>query len=279
MSRGIRPVAPYRIIIARCLLLAALLSLILRAVSGLLPGQLCGPVLTAYHYDISMWLYRLSGLYRLPGNGRTGWLFEALLFGFGLLALRSPEWRGYIIAFTLLFFVMALHFNYFLTHGSHYLAGFVWILPVLWLRSDAAFEWGWEGTRYFTCWVFFWAFLMKAWHGALWQWDAGEITTRQNLALYLFQNGGTSTAAFYRWMLAHPWLLNAGHKLVALAEGAFFIGFFTKRRDVLLIVLMIFIQLSIYLFADVFFIELMVLALPLLPLRFWVAVASRKMAR
>ena len=227
-------------------------------------------MLTHFHYDLTLWVYKLSGLaYLVAQLPWTAHLFTALLFISGLLAYWFPLQRRFTILFTLLFFLLSLNFSFYLTHGSHYLAGFVWLLCCLWLRKDERFILLWEGMRYYTCWIYGMAFLLKVIGGAFFQWNAGLFSCQENLAGYLHQNPDTATAHLYYQLFQHPYVLNIGHKIVCLLEGAFLIGFFTKRWDKWLIVSMFVIHISTYLFADVFFAELMILALTLIPINGW----------
>lgn len=268
--KGIRPLADYRVLISRCVIGSCLLFLALRGLCGLLPHQLQQPVLTSFHYDLTMWVYKLSGLSHLVAQDpATSRLFTALLFVSGGFAFWFPLQRRFIVPFTLLFLLTAINFNFYLTHNSHYLAGAVWLLFTFWPKKDESFNLLWEGLRYYTCWIYGVAFIWKVVYGAFFQWDAGVLSCRENLAGYLYQNPETGTAHFYYYMLGHPVWLNLGHKLVCLAEGTFLLGFFTKRFDRLLIALMFLIHISTYLFADVFFAELMILAFTLVPSKTW----------
>jgi hypothetical protein len=270
MSSGIRPLAPYRVVISRTLIGLCLFFLVWRGLSGLLPHQLQQPVLTSFHYDITMWLYKLSGLaYLVAQQPQTSVLFTILLFATGVLSWWFPLQRRFTIPFTFLFFLLAVNFNFYLTHNSHYLAGFVWLLFCLWPSKEEHFALFWDGLRYYACWIYGGAFVWKLLYGAFFQWDAGVLSCRENLAGYLFQNPETMTAHFYYWMFDHPILLNLGHKMVCLAEGAFLLGFFTRRFDKHLILMLFLIHLSTWLFADVFFAELMILGLTFIPVNAW----------
>ena len=269
-SKGIRPLGVYRVLISRVLISCCLFFLCWRGWSGLLPHQLQQPVLTNFHYDLAMWVYKLSGLAYIVGQDPiSSKIFTCTLFTTGILSFVFPLQRRFTVPFTLFFFLLSLNFNFFLTHNSHYLAGFVWMLFVLWPTKDEHFAALWDGLRYFACWIYGIAFVWKLVHGAFFQWDAGLLSARENMAGYLYQNPATITANLYYWMMDNPVTLNLGHKIVCLLEGAFIIGFFTKKFDKKLIVFMLLIHISTFLFADVFFLELMILALTFLPVGFW----------
>lgn len=270
MSKGIRPIAVYRVAISRALIGLCLFFLAWRGMSGILPCQLAQPVLTSFHYDITMWVYKLSGLaYLVAQQPVTSQLFMLLLFITGILSFCFPLQRRFTVPFSLLFFLLAINFNFYLTHNSHYLSGFVWLLCCLWCGKDEHFAVLWDGLRYYACWIYGGAFVWKLLYGAFFQWDAGVLSCKENLAGYLYQNPETFTAHFYYWMFDHPALLNTGHKIICLAEGLFLLGFFTKKLDKWLIGMLFLIHLSTWIFSDVFFAELMILGLTFVPADSW----------
>jgi hypothetical protein len=195
--------------------------------------------------------------------------FSLLVITMCLLAIVFPLKRSVTISFTFLYFLLAVIFNSYLCHGSHYLAGMVLLSVTFWPRKDENFDLLWEAMRYYACWIYGSAFLWKVGMGGFFQWDAGALTFKSNLAAYLYQNPGTQISHVYYFFIQHPFFLNIGHKIVTIIEGLMLIGFFTKRYDVLLIVLSLATFFSIYIFSDVFFIELQVTIFALLPERFW----------
>jgi len=262
--------APYRAAITRSVLAFYLLSLLWRGYSHLLPGQLQQPVLSKLHYDLSFWAVRLSGIDGwLVQHTWAGSLFGWILITLCVLSMIFIRRRGYIIPFSMGFFLLAVVYNMYLCHSAHYLGGMVILSVAFWPRRDENFELLWDGMRYYACWVYGTAFLWKVAIGSMFQWEAGTLTFKANLAEYLLHNPDNTLAHIYYFFLQHQWLLNVGHKVVYLAEGAFLIGFFTRKYDTLLIVLAFFIFISIYLFSDVFFAELLVIIFPLIPAKGW----------
>lgn len=272
----IRPTAKFRVLISRAVIGCMLTFLLLRWFSGLLPHQLLSPRLTGRNFDFTQWFLKLTGIAQATVTG--GWtskVFILILSLTGILAFLFPLQRRFVWPFTMLFFVLAVVTNIYLTHNAHYLAGAVWLSFCLWPKRDENFEILWEGARYYTCFVYAAAALWKVWGGAALQWDNGFLVAKANLSGYLFLNPETSMAQVYYWFFDHPWLLNLGQKVILLAEGILIVGFFTKKYDGWLIGLLFFIHLGTYLFADVFFAELLILALPLLSLHFWKRIWER----
>lgn len=272
----VRHIAPYRVLITRAVLLYYVLFILLRWYSHLLPAQLLDPSLTKMHYDLSFWLFRLSGLDgALVHNAIGTALFSIAIVGLCILSLLFPLRRGFIISFSLVYFLMALTSNIYLCHSAHYLGCMVWLSVAFWASSDDNFDLMWEGMRYYCCWIYASAFIWKVVNGSFFQWDAGILTFKMNLAEYLYHNPDTAMAHFYYYFIQHPLFVNIGHKIVALAEGLFIIGFFTKKYDKILIITALLIFVSLYIFSDVFFAELLALIFPLVSINGWKKLAGK----
>jgi|GEM_PF-1014754 len=271
MSKGtILLLARYRLLISRMVLGYAFLFLLVRWAEHLLPYQLLQPPMARTGYDMTAWFFKLSGLsWWLVENPLGAKAFTVLLLLSGLLAFCFPKERWFVIPFSIFYFFYSVCFNLYLTHAAHLNAMMVWALFACWPRKDTDFAWLWLGFRYYACWAFGSTFLMKLVNGAFWQWDFGLLATQANQADFLFHFPDTWQADVYSWLFRHPFLLNLGAKILMLAEGCFIIGFFTRGADRLLLVLAFFILLLTFLFAEVFFAEMLVMVLAFFPLRWW----------
>lgn len=275
---GISGYGPYRKTITRTVVAFCLLMLAWRGFGHILPHQLMSPPLVHSGYDLAYWLIRLSHLDQLLIQDQTGaYVFTILIFSsLGLLFLY-PLNRLIAASAAALYFLYTVCFHLYLTHTLHYQAGMVLMLFAFTARKDS-FDLWWETMRYFACFAFFTAFCWKLVYGSFFQWDFGVLSMKQNLAGYLLHYPDTGMAQLYYFFITNPWIPDLGHKLVVLAEGLFLVGFFTRRADRLLIGLQLFIFLSIYLFADVFFAELLVLVLPFLTNDTWKRFSFRRKA-
>jgi hypothetical protein len=142
------------------------------------------------------------------------------------------------------------------------------VLLPFWIANNYKFALAWEGMRFFTCFIYVMAFVWKAFIGnSFYYMQQGVNSFKANLVDYMFLNPDHMMTWMYRWCLTHPWILNAGEKIVIIMEGIMVIGFFTKRYDRFLIWVPVFIHVATYFFSDVFFIELLVVDLSFLSLR------------
>jgi hypothetical protein len=257
--KTIRPLAPYRVLITRIVLIYFLTSLLWRGYSYLLPYQLKDPVFTKINYDPSFWILRYSGFQNLLVNNAWGsFIFSILLILICCYCIIYPRKIISIIIFSIMIYIYGVLFNLNLTHSTHLLAGMTIITFCFWSEKDENFEILWDFARYYTCWLYSSAFLWKIINGSIFQSNHGYEVFKRNLSWYIFQNENLLTR-FYKEFLMAPDILNIGAKVIFLIEGIFIIGFFTKKYDNILILSIIIIHLSTYLFVDVLFFELGIL--------------------
>ncbi len=260
----------YRNIITRTVMIFILICLIQRYYGHVLPFQLQSPIVTKAYYDLSYWIFKLLDIQFFVMNDPTySILFGILLFLSCIVLIIIPDNYGFAIMFTILIFLMSININLYIGHSMHYLGTMVIVPIAFWARSKRSFALLWEGVRYYACWVYASAFIWKIVLGAFWQWDAGVLTFKNNFATFLYLNPTGYLTDVYYWFLDYPALLNIGHKIVLLAESVFIIGFFTKKMDRWLILAALFIFLTTLFFADVFFIENLIIIFTFVSVHTW----------
>lgn len=266
----------YRIVTGRLFYGYVLLWLIIRACSHILPVQLQQPVLSKVMYDPALWFFKYTGIAALLASGNV-WsvAFTILLFAVTFILVLRPASKALPVIFTACIFAMNITTNIYLTHSMHYLAAVTIFSVAFWPRNADTFSLLWQGARYYACWLYGSAFLWKLLLGAFWQWDAGVISAKANLATTIFLNPDTTLSHCYYFFLQHEYLLNIGQKLVVMAEGVFLAGFFTRKYDKLLIWLAIFIFASTVIFSDVFFAEQLVILTAFLHEKNWSYISLR----
>lgn len=247
-----------------------LFFLVWRTFNHLLPCQLQNPPIVWVGNSLAGALYKYYGLYHgLVGSAVGSALFTGLLFASTVAALLRPLHRvpAYLGAasWTLYAILSSAH----LGHNAHLLAVPVVFSLVFLPRKNAAFHLLWEGMRYYVCFVYASSLYWKLLKGAAFQSDFGLFSFRANLADYLLLNPETLRAHCYYFFLQHPLLLNAGAKLVFLMQGAFAIGFFTRKYDRFLLLFSLLIPVTTFLFADTLFLESSCAALVFFGEKYW----------
>lgn len=166
-----------------------------------------------------------------------------------------------------IFYLYGLYGN--ITHFQHPLIGGFWIQVAFWATKDSIFDILWNCVRYYSCWTFGSAGTWKFINGAIFQNDFGIAAFKSNYAWYLYQNPDTNRAGIYKFFLKHPDLLNYGSIFIFIMEISMLIGFFTKKFDTVLFWVWWFILINLFIFADVNFLPLGILSLPLLHDKWW----------
>ncbi len=250
-----------RIVISRLVFGFMFIFLLFRFLLYITPSHLLQPSLFILNFDFSYWAYKFSGFTDLIIYNQTGAvLFDSCLFLFCFLSILFPFKQIFVVPFGFLFLIYAITYNTFIVHHSHPLAIMMLITIPFWAKKNESWKLLWEGMRYYICYIYAMSFIWKVILGnAFWDWDQGIITTKYNLVEYIYHNPDSMMTSIYKFFITHSQLLNAGNTLVILLEGLMVIGFFTKKYDRYLIWLPVIIHLSTYFFADVFFIEWLVL--------------------
>lgn len=257
-------------LIKRCVLLFFLASLVYRGFSHTLSFQMDAPAFRISGNDLLIWLYNLSGLnYFIFENYTYSLIFNALLFGFWLLAFSFIRKKGFAIVFYFLFLLYALGFNANIGFTSSYLKGLIIIGFIFFINKSVNFELMWDALRYYACWLYFSAFVLKFLNRAIFMPRFGEMTFKDNMSWYIYLNPNSILTDIYLFFIKNSWMLNIGDKIVFLFEGLFVIGFLTKKYDRFLGWGIVGLHLFLYFFSDTLFAEIFVLALPFISVKSW----------
>ena len=255
-----------RITLTRLVTGTILFFLTLRLAEHAMLSGLQSPPLFTVEVDFTYWLFRESGI---PGwimqHRAVAIIFDISLFFSGLLSFALPLNRKILAIFALLLFCYAMIFDMYATHHLAQVYGLMVVMLPFLVGNNDKFTLAWEGMRYFTCFIYFMAFIWKTCIGnSFYYLQQGASTVKNNLVDYLSLNPGSGMTHIYEWFLRHDWLLNAGEKGLVLLEGIMVAGFFTKKYDRWLIWVPVVIHVMTYFFSDVFFIELLVVDLSFL---------------
>lgn len=207
------------------------------------------------------WSFNYFGLREILYQSYIGGLiFSILIVVFNVLAIIYTKNRWFIAVFAILFFIYALGYNIHLTHSSHTFSGVI-LLPFCFLFINKSnFDLFWEAYRYYVCWIYLSAFLMKLYFGAFFQFNFGELTFKENIAWLMYMYPESWRVALSSFFIRNPFLLIIGYYIMIPLEGFFGLGFFTKKMDKYFLLLIPFIHLVFYFFIDVVFFEQILLS-------------------
>jgi hypothetical protein len=239
--------------------------------AGMSVFQLHGPVLRFAYVDPLYWvLHALAIPDTIVGSPVIALLFDAALLITSVLIARFPAGRK---RYWLFFALYGLYFAIINTYGAHHAHPKVGILLVsaVFLFPLRHFRFAWEAARYYAAFLFFDAFLWKAWRGTLVDADQGILIIRHNYTGLLAWRPDSLLAHVYSFFLRQPLFVNILYKVGVLCEGAFLIAFFTKRFDRLFGRLVILLPLGFLAYAEAYFFEMWVMAL-----LFWIKPIAQK---
>jgi hypothetical protein len=226
------------------------------------------PVLYQTDFDYTYWLYHLTGIPQLlTANIPMAWIFDIWLLSFTLYCWASSGRRRWaVLCCAAGWSLYGLTYNSYSDHHNVSVIG-VMVLPYAFLvRKENKFRLIWDGFRYFYLYLFAGAFVHKAvLSHALFYLPNGAEFIKTNQALFMVQHPDSLFTSLYTWVITHPVVAYVGFLAMILLQGCMIIGFFTKRWDRRLFWIPILFHTVNLLFIDVFFYELLILDLTLLP--------------
>lgn len=220
--------------------------------NGLLLYQL-QPSFFYTRQDLFTWLFMQTGLHQQLLHNQNGWLLADLLFYsiplIYFFVYRYKKSIASIVAIIMLLINWIYVQCYTLYPANSIEAHIAWLLfPVLFIpKKEKTFVLLFEGLRYFF--LFFFA------SAAVWKFVQGGIFNISEMSgVLLFQHNQLLTNSPGYWqtnmlyyLIEHTWVSYSLYLSATLLEAIFIIGFFTKKYDRLLVLLVI-----IFLIADMF---------------------------
>lgn len=269
-------IARFRPLITRIAISLCLLSLAARAFYHDLSTQLVAPPLFRVDYNVTYWLLKNSFLDNvIIYNNTFSLLFRVLLFTVGIALVIFPLQRWLAILFAVLYFFEVNLLCIHVCFTPHVLGGFVIIVWAFCVRSDRSFSQWWQALRYYSCFIFFSAFLWKLSSGALTDMSHGIAFTQEHYAQFLYHYPNSWFGAVIQTCLQHPAMIAIVEKILFFSQAVFCIGFFTTKYDGLLIFCMTLFLFSISFAGAYFFYELAILMMTFIPAAKYTPIVGR----
>jgi len=245
---------------ANVLLGSTLAVLLWRFASGALLSQIgSNPVI----FNDREWMYQLfiaSGIPALLTSGSiVSALFDVVLVSLPILFLVTlrPIWA---ILFTIIFSLYFLTFNVVTGHHYHGLVGVLVItIPFWFVNNQERFALMLDGSRYYLLYIFSSAAMWKILRGsAFYPLQLTNILKAQQLDL-LLQHPDSFKAVIVRYLIAHPDVSHMLLLLVVAIQLSFAVGFFTRKADKFLLLLLLLFFTGNYFVMGIFSFELIVM--------------------
>ena len=246
----------------------ALLIFLHRWLTHTLVFQMHAPQVFSTGFDYTYWFYQASGFPRyfvdLPAGA---FLFDTLLLLSTLYCFFTAgrKWPA-VLCCAGCWTLYALTYNHYSNHHNHTMFG-IMVLPYAFLaRGKKTFSLVWDGFRYLTLYVYTDAFVHKVLiaHNFFY-FPNGVEFIKTNQAIYMLANPDSTLTKFYTFFITHPSIAYAGFVIMVLLQGSMIGGFFTKKWDKYLFFVPFIFHTLTWLFMDVFFYELLILNITLLP--------------
>lgn len=249
---------------ARVVISVAIGILFVRFLSGaLIPQMQYISVLFPQTEIFYAWIYNSGIIQFLVSHHWTGAVFDIVMFCSPLVFIITLR-RPFIVLFWLLALIYFIAYNIVTGHHYHGLIGILVITIPFFSKDEKRFNLLWEGARYYILYVFASAALWKILRGSAFYTDQlSNILKAQQLDL-LLQNRDSVSAYIASYLIAHP---HVGHVVLlgnVLLQLSFALGFFTKKYDRILLVLVVLFTIGNYFVMSIISVEILILAFTLL---------------
>jgi hypothetical protein len=246
-------------------------------------------LIMAYHLlsgDYHLWLspppvINLSINYTywlFAGSGLLGLISTAVFYYFFLatvpMMILMHRHRQAVWIFSALLGVYIMTFNILSGHHYHTMVGAFALTIPFWFKREKSFNLAFAGVRYYACFILASAALWKIWRGSAFHHGHFANLIKAEHTSYLTQEPGTLTSHIMYFIIAHPWVGDVLWGFVILTQLAFAAGFFTKRFDLALLILLCVFIVANKIFFDLASWEMLILGICFLPQR-WLVVRPK----
>ncbi len=222
------------------------------------------PVFLFEQKEAAYRLFLASGLAQfITSNTIVSIVFDIALFAMPLAFVLTLK-RGFAIAFSVLLLIYFVTYNLVIGHHYHGLAGAILITIPFWTKNQTRFELLWQACRYYLLYIFSSAALWKILRGSVfYKEQMSNILKAQQLDL-LLQQPDSLRAQVAQYLIANPDISHVVLVVNVVVQLIFLIGFFTRRADSFLFVLLIVFCAANYFVMNIVSAELLILNLTLL---------------
>lgn len=235
----------------RKLLAILLLEIMIFWISGISFSALHGNGFISMEQDPFLWVAYLTGVPQfLLQSSLLCHLADALVLVFGVLLIIFPFKRLYAVLFFLLMVLFYITYTGHLTHRN-YQAGYI-LIPLLFLFKSVKYrKITFEFLRYFLLFFYVSAAWFKLVSGSVFSPSNFIYILAQQFNPYHIEHHTNVQTHVNSFLLQHPSLTGALYIGAFLFEAAMLIGFFTKKYDKVLCILLIAFHLFNWLLMDI----------------------------
>lgn len=232
--------------------------------NGVLPYQLANAPLFDVSIDNTFWLFHLTGMPSWIMQQKVLLIFlELLLVALGVILFFKSNPK-YVTLFLILYiFLDLLQQSYSGTLTKISVIPVIVMLPFCFSKS--LFSFVWQFPRYYLVYLMVSAGLFKIMNGGLWHVDQmTNILINQHLDLLYFDSHHISRY-ISNVLVQYPILAYVGYVLMSAVECSFLVLVFTRKKDRIMIFLLVLFCFLIYFTLRINTLEILYLIFPLLP--------------
>lgn len=244
-----RPFADYKS--KRILLSALLFEYLMFIMSGVSYSFLHGATMKVVNVDFSYWFVNLLQFPDLVSHSHFIAVgldsLTVLLLAYAILH-PGKTWVFRILFILLLLFYIT--FNTYHTHPNIQLGYALILFPFCFKRADL-FDIAWNFLRYYLLFFYFFAGIYKFIGGGIYELNLMPWFLESQNAPYFYLHPSSWRQEIIRWLILHPHIAWSLYMLAALFESATLVGFFTRRLDRILFILLVLFHLANWFLMDI----------------------------
>ena len=220
------PFRHYRIIVA-----ILLTEICLYFISGIHLVSLQGNTFISFEQDPLLWFVYFTGVPQfILGNSLLCYVINSSILLLLIILILNPlnRWVALVLAILLLIF-----YSIFTAHLGHrnYQSGYLFVLlPFLFAKRKNR-QIVFEMTRYFLLFFYVSAAFFKIQSGSLFSGDHFSHAVINQFTPYFLEQSFSVRTYFNLYLLTHPYFSQSIYVIAALCELLLIIGFFTKKFD------------------------------------------------
>lgn len=235
----------------RILLIVLMVEYLFFIFSGVSYSFLHGAVLKYVNVDLIYWSVNLTGFPKLVvENYFVAVALDVITVLLFIFLLLKPNVRlGFITLFILLF-LFYITFNTFHTHANIQLGYAIILLPFV-FKSARLFSITWDFLRYYLLFFYLSAGIFKFIYGGIFDPALMSYTLKNQHALYLYFSPEHFRERIVIYLDNQPTVAWIFYILATIIELSAIVGFFTKRFDRILFVLLLLFHIGNWFLMDI----------------------------
>jgi hypothetical protein len=215
--------------------------------------------------DRTLWFWDLTGFLSWTKNSFVlSTLLDISLVMLPILVLLQPLNRTFSIIYFIIISFYLLYYNASATHFEHRLVGLVLVAFLACFKKNENFNLIYSFSRLYTCFIFCSAAIWKLSRASVFYEDQmTNILIQQHGFKLVEQNPNLFNCQI--WLIKHPVISNGLWLAAFVLELFFLIGFFTRKLDKLLLILLFVFLIMDLMIMNINFFEIAILGVFFLP--------------